>query len=136
MSPKFVLAWITSSNAKYHRLGQGGKVIFVKHPIRGWEMPGGHLHDGESPEAGLFREIFEETGLKCRLVGWNKEYYQQGWVAHVVSEPDFCVESWQTDDKNVEEVKLWSIIPPVTTWTKQEFIDIDDWCSQLYQCQN
>jgi mutator protein MutT len=28
-----------------------------------WDLPGGHIHKGEGKEAGLSREIYEETGL-------------------------------------------------------------------------
>ena len=33
-----------------------------------WVMPGGALEVGETPAAGVVREVFEETGLHCREV--------------------------------------------------------------------
>lgn len=30
---------------------------------RGWDIPGGHIIDGESPEAAVVREVQEETGV-------------------------------------------------------------------------
>ena len=39
--------------------------------------------------------------------------------------------SWVTDDDKVEEVGWWSIVPPVITWTKQEFLDLDEWISNI-----
>ena len=29
-----------------------------------WDLPGGHIHIGESAKDGLIREVMEETGLK------------------------------------------------------------------------
>jgi len=40
--------------------------VFVRHPERGWEIPGGHLNAGESPEDALIREVLEETGLEVK----------------------------------------------------------------------
>lgn len=42
------------------------------YPPYGWTTPGGRLEDGEAPEDGVVREVFEETGyhvLVERLVG-------------------------------------------------------------------
>lgn len=33
-----------------------------------WEIPGGKIDDGETPEVAAVRECFEETGLRCRRV--------------------------------------------------------------------
>ena len=105
--------------------------MFVRHPQRGWEIPGGHLNDGETPEEAMIRELFEETGCKGEILAWNKSYYESGWVAHVVVESVPIPESWSVEDKNVFEVKWWSEIPPVIEWTKEEFSDLSKWCANL-----
>ena len=62
-TPIFVLAWVTLEGER-DKLGHGGKVVFVEHPERGWEIPGGHLEPGETPEQALLRELKEETSIK------------------------------------------------------------------------
>ena len=47
-----------------------GRVLLVEHTYRRqvpWGLPGGWLKRAESPEAGLMREVFEETGLEVRV---------------------------------------------------------------------
>lgn len=34
-----------------------------------WDFPGGMLENGENPEAGLKREVKEETNLKVKVLG-------------------------------------------------------------------
>lgn len=49
-----------------------GRVLIVEHTYRRsvpWGLPGGWLKQAESPEAGLIREVFEETGLRVRVDG-------------------------------------------------------------------
>ena len=47
-----------------------GRVLVLEHTYRRtvpWGLPGGWLKQAESPEAGLVREVFEETGLRVRV---------------------------------------------------------------------
>ena len=43
-----------------------GEFLVLKSWLRAgrrWNLPGGGLHDGEQPDAGLMREVREETGI-------------------------------------------------------------------------
>ena len=43
-------------------LSRNGKVLLLKNK-KGWDLPGGHLKQGEDIVSGLRREVYEETGL-------------------------------------------------------------------------
>lgn len=39
-----------------------GKILVTEHKERGWDIPGGHLEDGENAMTALEREVKEEAG--------------------------------------------------------------------------
>ncbi len=43
------------------------KVLLLKNPRDEWELPGGRLEIGETPEECVAREIEEETGWRVRI---------------------------------------------------------------------
>ena len=46
------------------------KILLMKHKKNGrWTQPGGHIEDDETPEEAALREVYEETGLRVRLLG-------------------------------------------------------------------
>jgi len=131
--PRFVLAWVTPIGANLTAMGQGGRVLFVEHPTRGWEIPGGHLEANETPEQALHRELEEETGLSGVIRSWNKSYYPEGWVAHVEVEDDPMQPSWTVDDRGVVSVAWWTSTPPTIEWTTDEFEDLALYFSSIEQ---
>jgi 8-oxo-dGTP pyrophosphatase MutT (NUDIX family) len=62
-----------------------GKVLVVLPPSEAiWDLPGGRLHAGEAPLAGLRREIAEELGVDIEV---HKAFFADMWMpSHI--EPD------------------------------------------------
>lgn len=45
-------------------------VLLVKHKkFNKWVQPGGHIEEKETPEEAALREVYEETGLRVKLLG-------------------------------------------------------------------
>ena len=44
-----------------------GRVLMIDSPLRGWELPGGQVEEGEALPHALAREIREETGIEAEV---------------------------------------------------------------------
>ncbi|MBN6186679.1 NUDIX domain-containing protein [Aneurinibacillus sp. BA2021] len=64
---KHVLVWA------YAEPG-GEEIVLTRHKKRGWEIPGGKVEPGETPEAAARRELFEETGTEIGDLDWIAQY--------------------------------------------------------------
>jgi len=71
-----------------------------------YDLPGGHLHFGESIEQGLYRECLEETGLKV------KKAVKIGETNHKKPKHFFFVTKWIGKDiiLQLEEVEKYKWI--------------------------
>lgn len=46
------------------------KILLIKHKkFNKWVQPGGHIEDDETPEEAALREVYEETGVRVKLLG-------------------------------------------------------------------
>ena len=62
------------------------KFLMIKHKKVGkWLQPGGHLEKGEKPHEAGIREVFEETGIKVRIMNQLaiSEYISEKTHVHV-----------------------------------------------------
>ncbi|WP_044338617.1 NUDIX hydrolase [Rossellomorea aquimaris] len=46
------------------------KILLIKGPRRGWEMPGGQVEEGESLKEAAIRETKEETGMDVEVLAF------------------------------------------------------------------
>ena len=107
----WVVIWATPWDEKPSTIESESSWVMVKHKIRGWELPGGHIHDNESIEQAAIRELEEETGLVGEFRGINSNLLADGhvvWITVPISSNPF---SWKSRDDNIVEVG-WCLTPP------------------------
>jgi 8-oxo-dGTP pyrophosphatase MutT (NUDIX family) len=109
------------------------KFLVCKKESGVWVLPGGKLDYGESPQAGLRREILEEMNIEVTHIADNPSYFITGqtlrtktWVANVIyktslahlnfSPSDECVEIRFINKDTAEDIFLF---PTVATLLKQ-----------------
>ncbi len=44
------------------------EVLLIKNPSDVWTFPKGNIEEGENPEETAIREVFEETGVKGKII--------------------------------------------------------------------
>lgn len=49
-------------------LNEKREILLIKGPLRGWEMPGGQVEEGESLKEAAIRETKEETGMDVEII--------------------------------------------------------------------
>ncbi|MHA1977104.1 MAG: NUDIX hydrolase N-terminal domain-containing protein [Candidatus Hodarchaeales archaeon] len=50
-------------------INEAGQILLIQRSDNQmWAMPGGMLEVGETPSEGVLREVFEETGLNCKVI--------------------------------------------------------------------
>lgn len=74
-----------------------------------WNAPGGKIAEGETPEACVVREVFEETGLKIRNLNYHGllKFFLKGnpfWAVHVYTTKNF---SGVLKDSSAEGILEW-----------------------------
>jgi len=68
-----------------------------------WDLFGGHLENGESPEQALVREVKEEIGIELESWQWFRRFDCMAGDAY----PNIKHIFWATIDKGAEELTLY-----------------------------
>ncbi len=56
-------------------IDESGRFLLLREADGSWDLPGGGLHHGEDPIAGLRREVQEETGLVITSISKSPKYF-------------------------------------------------------------
>ena len=101
----------------------GGRFLMVRHPRRGgWEMPGGHVEDGETPEQAAAREFLEESGYSIRIVG-RMDYQGVDVFAAVLGE--------RASEECEMESRLFSALPDELSFGRDEYGITGPWARSV-----
>ena len=92
-------------------ISEDGKILLKRDPVRGWELPGGNLDEGESLSQCAIREVKEETGIDVEIVkfsGITHEVKNQVLIAFWIARPiggqlETCSESLEVGFFEVQE---------------------------------
>lgn len=110
-----------------------GRFLLAKEEDGTWELLGGGLDHGETPQACLKRELFEETGLNVTYISDNPKYFvttyreaKNYYIANIIYEiklenldfvpSDECIElRFFTPEEALKE----KLFPSVESFIKQ-----------------
>jgi len=97
----------------------GDRFLMVWHKKRnGWEMPGGHVEEGETSEQAAAREFLEEAGYEIEIVSTRDIGYC-----------DVCAAFLKDKVKNDCEMesKLFDELPDQLSFDREEYEDTVPW---------
>ncbi|MDR1404429.1 MAG: NUDIX domain-containing protein [Candidatus Methanoplasma sp.] len=98
---------------------RGGRFLMVfNRERRGWEMPGGKIEPGETPEEAAAREFREEAGYEIRIVDTRHLKHCHVCAALVLKRSDNIPEM---------ESRFFSEVPPEIYFDADEYDTVVSW---------
>ena len=101
----------------------GDRFLMVWHSRRnGWEMPGGHVEEGETSAQAAAREFLEEAGYEVEMLG-----------ARDIGYCDVCaaVLGRKVRDDCEMESRLFSELPEQLSFDREEYLDTVPWAKSV-----
>lgn len=101
---------------------RGRRFLMVFNARRGgWEMPGGHIKEGETPEQAAVRETLEESGFGIRVLATRDLGHCFVCAASVMSEPAGSCEM---------ERAFFTALPEKLSFPREEYLDTVPWAGR------
>jgi ADP-ribose pyrophosphatase YjhB (NUDIX family) len=131
--PPILQARVGAAGAIFDRMG---RVLLVHHTYGrlNWELPGGFVEPGESPDEGARRELHEETGLQLEIDRLSGVYFEPdhalGSALHFVfrfRQPEEVVPVAASAE--ISEVAFWptdDLPGPISDFTERRIRDALD----------
>lgn len=99
-----------------------GKLLWCRHRDRDtWEIPGGHIEEGETAPEAAARELQEETGatdFTLTPVCWYRLHFDDGGVGSVSLLCVADVHSFGELHAEIAEVRAFDEVPTALTYPK------------------
>ncbi len=103
------------------------KFLMVFNPRRnGWEMPGGHIENNETPEEGALRELMEESGYSAKIIGH----------INIESCDVFaCIPTSKRENSEMKS-KFFENLPENLSFDTDEYEDVIMWAKEVVNTYN
>ena len=96
----------------------GEEFLMVRNTKRnGWEMPGGHIENGEGPEEAAKREYLEESGYSVDIIGITEMhgcFVCAGILKDKVTDGEM-------------EWRMFSHLPKELAFDREEYDEVMEW---------
>lgn len=96
----------------------GETFLMVRNRRRGWEMPGGKVEPGESPERAMRREFAEETGAELKII--SSARIPSGIVFFGIVEQGRVAPVGRSSEE-VAEVAFFNALPEELSFPRKEY---------------